>query len=205
MRCTSSILGQPLEAIDRRRFEPRRTSRRRCVRQMLPELGSSGGSDQGPVRSASTSMRGLRPTGMPTASTTTIWPAGRCRTRRCRMPTSGAPWPSFTRHSAWWRANSTGRSGRDGAQMLRLIDSTPIPLGNSAIGPNRTGASGMNTHVVYDPRADCPRLLDITDANVNDAQIGRRIAIEAGATYVFDKRYCHYGWWRHSPTPVRSW
>ena len=40
-----------------------------------------------------------------------------------------------------------------------------------------------------------PRLLDITDANVNDAQIGRRIAIEAGATYVFDKGYCHYGWW----------
>jgi putative transposase len=50
-------------------------------------------------------------------------------------------------------------------------------------------------HVVFDPKADCPGILDITDANVNDAQIGRTIAIEPGATYVFDKGYCHYGWW----------
>jgi len=42
-------------------------------------------------------------------------------------------------------------------------------------------------HVVFDPRADCPSILDITNANVNDAQIGRTIAIEPGATYVFDK------------------
>jgi putative transposase len=55
---------------------------------------------------------------------------------------------------------------------------------------------GMKTHVVYDPCLDLPRILDITDANVNDAQIGRQIAIEAGATYVFDKGYCHYGWWK---------
>ncbi|MER9336171.1 IS4 family transposase, partial [Mesorhizobium sp. M0293] len=45
------------------------------------------------------------------------------------------------------------------------------------------------------PKADHPRVLDITDANVNDAQIGRRITIESAATYVFDKGYCHYGWW----------
>ena len=50
-------------------------------------------------------------------------------------------------------------------------------------------------HVVFDPKADCPSILDITDANVDDAQIGRTIAIEPGASYVFDKGYCHYGWW----------
>ncbi|ESZ53683.1 hypothetical protein X729_31030 [Mesorhizobium sp. L103C131B0] len=50
-------------------------------------------------------------------------------------------------------------------------------------------------HVVYDSDSDCPRVLDITDANVNDAQIGRTITIEKGASYVFDKGYCHYGWW----------
>ena len=46
------------------------------------------------------------------------------------------------------------------------------------------------------PAAICRSILDITDANVNDAQIGRQIEIEAGLTYVFDKGYCHYGWWR---------
>ena len=54
---------------------------------------------------------------------------------------------------------------------------------------------GMKAHVVYDPGRDLPQILDITDANVNDAQIGREIEIEPGLTYVFDKGYCHYGWW----------
>lgn len=85
----------------------------------------------------------------------------------------------------------------DGMAMLRLIDSTPIPLGKLCDWARSNGRiRGMKMHVVYDPRADYPRILDVTDANVNDAQIGRTISIEAGATYVFDKGYCHYGWWR---------
>jgi putative transposase len=85
---------------------------------------------------------------------------------------------------------------REGTAMLRLIDSTPIPLGKLCDWAKSNGRTrGLKMHVVYDPKADYPRILDITDANVNDAQIGRRIAIEAGATYVFDKGYCHYGWW----------
>jgi IS4 transposase len=80
--------------------------------------------------------------------------------------------------------------------MLRLIDSTPIPLGKVCNWAKSNGRiRGMKMHVVYDPNSDCPRVLDITDANVNDAEIGRTIAIETGATYVFDKGYCHYGWW----------
>ena len=85
---------------------------------------------------------------------------------------------------------------REGAAMLRLIDSTPIPLGKLCDWARSNGRiRGMKMHVVYDPKADAPRILDITDANVNDAQIGRQIEIEPGATYVFDKGYCHYGWW----------
>jgi len=85
---------------------------------------------------------------------------------------------------------------RDGTAMLRLIDSTPIPLGKLCDWAKSNGRiRGMKMHVVYDPNSDCPRILDITDANVNDAQIGRTISIETGATYVFDKGYCHYGWW----------
>jgi IS4 transposase len=80
--------------------------------------------------------------------------------------------------------------------MLRLIDSTPIPLGKLCAWAKSNGRiRGMKMHVVYDPKADYPRVLDITDANVNDAQIGRAVDIEPGATYVYDKGYCHYGWW----------
>jgi putative transposase len=88
------------------------------------------------------------------------------------------------------------QSRRQGTAMLRLIDSTPIPLGKLCRWAKSNGRiRGLKMHVVYDPKADAPRILDITDANVNDAQIGRQIEIEPGATYVFDKGYCHYGWW----------
>src|SRR5207237_8912433 len=79
---------------------------------------------------------------------------------------------------------------------VKLIDATVIQLGKLCAWANSNGRiRGLKMHVVFDPKADCPSILDITDANLNDAQIGRTIAIEAGATYVFDKGYCHYGWW----------
>ena len=85
---------------------------------------------------------------------------------------------------------------REGKEMVRILDSTPIPLGKLCTWTRSNGRiRGMKMHVIYDPKADYPRVLDITDANVNDAQVGRTVAIEPGATYVFDKGYCHYGWW----------
>ncbi|HLW38311.1 MAG TPA: IS4 family transposase [Candidatus Eremiobacteraceae bacterium] len=84
----------------------------------------------------------------------------------------------------------------EGAEMIRLIDSSPVPLGKICKWAKWNGRiRGMKMHVVYDPNADCPRCVEITDANVNDVEIGRQVEIEAGMTYVFDKGYCHFGWW----------
>ena len=84
----------------------------------------------------------------------------------------------------------------DGAAMIKLIDATPIPLGKLCDWAKSNGRiRGLKVHVVFDPKADYPSILEITDANVNDAQIGRTTTIEPGASYVFDKGYCHYGWW----------
>src|SRR5689334_17908019 len=75
---------------------------------------------------------------------------------------------------------------REGEAVVRIIDSTPIPLGKLCEGVKSNGRiRGMKVHVVFDPARDCPRVLDITDANVNDAQIGRTVAIEPGAVYCF--------------------
>ena len=94
---------------------------------------------------------------------------------------------------------------RDGKAMLRLMDSTPIPLGKLCAWARSNGRiCGMKMHVVYDPDSDTPRILGITDANVNDAQIGRAITIEAGATYVFDKGYCVYALWT-AIASAKSW
>jgi putative transposase len=84
----------------------------------------------------------------------------------------------------------------EGRAFLRLIDSTPVPLGKICRWAKSNGRiRGMKVHLVYDPYHDLPRVLDITDANVNDAQIGRTAAIIPEATYVFDKGYAHYRWW----------
>jgi IS4 transposase len=53
----------------------------------------------------------------------------------------------------------------------------------------------MKLHVVHHPQRDWPRCVAITPATVNDVEIGRQMPLEAGATYVFDKGYYHFGWW----------
>ena len=91
---------------------------------------------------------------------------------------------------------------RDGKAMLRLMD---FPLGRLCAWAKSNGRiRGMKIHVVYDPNSDTPRILAITDANINDAQIGRGVTIETGATYVFDKGYCVYALW-NAIAAAESW
>jgi putative transposase len=86
---------------------------------------------------------------------------------------------------------------REGAEMLRLIDASPIPLGKICDWARWNGRiRGLKMHVVYDPKVDRPCSVEVTPATINDIEMGRRVALETGATYVFDKGYCHYGWWR---------
>jgi putative transposase len=85
----------------------------------------------------------------------------------------------------------------EGAEMVRLIDSSPIPLGKMFKWAEWNGRiRGMKMHVVYDPKVDRPRCVEITSATVNDVEIGRQVEIEAGTTYVFDRGYYHFGWWK---------
>ena len=85
---------------------------------------------------------------------------------------------------------------REGEEMMRLIDSTPVPLGKVVEWAKWNGRiKGLKLHVVYDPVGDNPSQIEITDANVNDVTTGERFAIESGFTYVFDKAYCKYPWW----------
>lgn len=85
---------------------------------------------------------------------------------------------------------------REGCAVLRLIDATPIPLDRLLTWADWNGRThGLKLHVVYDPGSDHPRRIEITAATVNDVQVGKAVPIEPGAIYVFDKAYCHYGWW----------
>lgn len=84
--------------------------------------------------------------------------------------------------------------------MLYLLDSTPIPLKGQAYetwaGAHKTHRTqGLKAHVMLATATTTPVFLDITHPNVNDIEVGRNISIHHGATYVFDKGYCHYNWW----------
>ena len=85
----------------------------------------------------------------------------------------------------------------EGAALVRLIDASPIPLGKVCKWAKWNGRiRGMKMHVVYDAQADVPHCVEITSANVNDVEISSRVPIEAGMTYVYDKGYCRFAWWR---------
>jgi IS4 transposase len=89
------------------------------------------------------------------------------------------------------------RLRREGAQVIRLIDASPVPLNKLCGWASWNGRiRGMKMHVAYDPVIDHVDSVEVTAATVNDVEIGQRHAIEAGATYVFDRGYCHFGWWR---------
>jgi putative transposase len=84
----------------------------------------------------------------------------------------------------------------EGTEMIRLIDASPIPLGKLFKCARWNGRiRGMKMHVVYDQRSDVPCCVEVTPANVNDIEVGRRVKIRAGVTYVFDKGYCRFDWW----------
>ena len=86
---------------------------------------------------------------------------------------------------------------REGMEMVRLIDASPIPLGKVCSWARWNGRiRGMKLHVVYDPNGDVPTCVEVTDANVNDVEIGRQTPIQPGTTYVFDKGYCRFDWWQ---------
>lgn len=86
---------------------------------------------------------------------------------------------------------------RASAQLVQLIDSSPIPLGALHAGRAFNGRiKGAKLHLVYDPQADIPQVASITPANVNDITFARTIPVRPGAVYVFDKGYCSLSFWQ---------
>ena len=90
------------------------------------------------------------------------------------------------------------RVRKERQQMLYLLDSTSIALrgrGFEWTAGSATRTPGLKLHLLVAGGAALPVHYCITPANVNDMDVGRKLALEAGATYVFDKGYCDYNWW----------
>lgn len=107
------------------------------------------------------------------------------------------PTEVFAPTFAMLAAEADRRTRQEGAAMVRLIDASPIPLSKVCRWAKWNGRfRGMKMHVVYDPTGDVPHAVEITPATINDIEVGRRVTIESGTTYVYDKGYCRFDWWR---------
>ena len=84
-------------------------------------------------------------------------------------------------------------AGRHGREMLRLVDATRVLVGKRIESWEADGA--VKLHVVYDPDAEAPVCFAVTSARVNDITPAKRLPIEPGATYVFDKGYYDFAFW----------
>ena len=89
---------------------------------------------------------------------------------------------------------------RESEELLYLLDSTSISLKGPGFDAWTNGNSTRNTqgiklHVLYAGNEEVPIQHSITAPNVNDIDEGRKLTIEPGAIYIFDKGYCDYNWW----------
>ncbi len=89
------------------------------------------------------------------------------------------------------------RQLKEGEEVLRLLDATPLALPSACIGwaPGQRGKSGGKAHVVYDPDAQVPVYYTVTGERISDLAAARQIPLETGATYVFDRGYYDFAWW----------
>ena len=92
---------------------------------------------------------------------------------------------------------AAGRLRQEGETLIRLLDSSPIPLkgGGFPWAEANARTRGLKLHVLHDPRQGRTVWFDVTSAKVDDVVAGRAIPLEAGATYVYDKGYTDYRWW----------
>lgn len=80
-------------------------------------------------------------------------------------------------------------------ELLYLLDATRVA----------PGGLEMKLHVLLEANSACVTNASITPGNINDITEGRKLAIEAGATYVFDRGYCHYNWWHEIDQKHARW
>lgn len=91
---------------------------------------------------------------------------------------------------------AVGELRQEASQVVRLIDSTSVRLSNVLSGwaHYKKGQAGAKLHLVFDPNATCPTYFSITPMRVNDIVEAKKISIEPGVTYVFDRGYYDFAW-----------
>ena len=83
--------------------------------------------------------------------------------------------------------------GRGSREAVHLIDATRILAGKRM--EHWAAGGGIKLHVMYEANGAHPVCFAVTPERVNDITAAHAMAIEPGATYVFDKGYYHFAFW----------
>ena len=81
--------------------------------------------------------------------------------------------------------------------IVKILDSSPIRLDlvNHPWAEKTQRIEGIKLHLIYDLTNTIPTYFEFTGARTNDIEIGKKINIDKGCTYVFDKGYMNFNWW----------
>ncbi len=83
------------------------------------------------------------------------------------------------------------------SDAVRIIDATHIRLSslNASWLSERKGLWAAKMHLVYDPNADAPMQIALTNQTVADVTPAKAFEPVPGMTYVFDLAYYDFAWW----------
>jgi IS4 transposase len=87
---------------------------------------------------------------------------------------------------------------QEAKELVRLIDGSPISLKDQRFtwAEADSRCRGLKLHMVYDPRAIRPVHFAVESPKLSEIKVARRVPLDAGITYVFDKGYADYAWWQ---------
>ena len=94
--------------------------------------------------------------------------------------------------------NQKWSKSKEVTSLIKAIDATVITLNKTQFGwaKGYKNKMGVKVHTVYDLNAEVPVHFEITTANLNDITYACKMEIEPKTTYVFDKGYYKFDWWR---------
>ncbi len=91
-----------------------------------------------------------------------------------------------------------GKQKSQADQMVSLLDASTVVLNQTRFGwaTGHKGKSGIKLHTVYDLDAEIPTYFEITEARKSDLTTAKTLTYETGRTYVCDRAYYDFQFWR---------
>lgn len=107
------------------------------------------------------------------------------------------PWQLFSDLFTHMAQAASRQTRRQMSDAVRIIDATHIRLSslNASWLSERKGLWAAKMHLVYDPDADAPMQIELTDQTVADVTPAKAFKPIPGMTYVFDLAYYDFAWW----------